>query len=82
MAVHLAAFFGSLVGDPIAQLRPDTTMKEILAWLQWDSIHTVEFVMALEEQFGVDLEELGVEFDEISFRELVQHVAKTSKTRV
>lgn len=81
---YLAALeIAYVVGAKVKELRPETTLAEIWAWLDshdplqgtlHDSLDTVELAMALEAEFGID--EPGSKPGLDTFRDLVIHRAR------
>ena len=83
-AFDLAFSIARIVGPKAKQLRPETTLHEIIEWLGphyvqgKDSLDKVELTMAIEEELGAAFvlpDELANRTDTATFRELVQHVA-------
>src|SRR5262245_55034713 len=76
IAVRLARVLAPLLGDQVAQLRPDTTLAEIFHWAELCSLDVVELVVSLELELGSDVDELLEDLDQTTFRELVEHAAR------
>lgn len=76
IAVRWARVLASVLGDQVAQLRPETTLTEIFKWAELCSLDLVEFILSLEQELGWDLEEFLDDFDQTTFRELVRHAAR------
>jgi acyl carrier protein len=72
LARHVAGFAGSQA----KLLRPETTLDEIVTWAKSDSLDTVEFVMMLEEVFGLTIPDSdATQGGRITFRQLVKYAA-------
>jgi hypothetical protein len=87
-AFSLALAIARVVGAKAKTLRPETTLDEIIEWLEphyvgdKDSLEKVELVMAMEEELGVSFvlpDDFGGSTDIATFRELVQHVAANER---
>ena len=76
-AQALASLFAELIGTPIARLRPEHTISEIFSWPESDPLNTVEFIMALGEEFAGEIDdEFAADFEHRTFRELVEHLSR------
>ena len=84
IAFALAFSIARIVGPEATQLRPTTTIDEIIGWLGQhhvdakDSLDKVEMVIAMEEELGgafVLPDELAARSDTLTFADLVRHVA-------
>jgi hypothetical protein len=82
-AYQLALEIAHVVGAKVKDLRPETALVELFAWLEshdplggslHDSLDTVELSMVLEEEFGIDESGSPPRFD--TFRDLVVHRAR------
>jgi len=87
-AFSLALAIARVVGPKAKTLRPETTLDEIIEWLEphyvgdKDSLDKVELVMAMEEELGVSLvlpDDFSGRTDTATFHELVQHVASSER---
>lgn len=81
-AFALAFSIARIVGPKAKQLRPETTLDEIIEWLgphyirSKDSLDKVEIVMAIEEDLGdafVLPDELATRADTATFADLVRY---------
>lgn len=86
MAEALAYQIAGVVGPNATQLRPETTLEEILEWLEAsapyreDSIDEVEWIMALEEETGFEIpDRLTADAKAATFKQWVECAAKVSK---
>ena len=84
-AFALAYSIARIAGPKAKQLRPETTLDEIIEWLgphyvqSKDSLDEVERVMAMQEEAGDAFmlpDELAARTDTATFAELVRHVAE------
>ena len=76
IAQRLAVVFAQVVGREIARLRPDHTLVEVLGWRGADSLDTVEFIMALEQECGFEIgDDFAASSSNKTFRDLVEHVS-------
>jgi acyl carrier protein len=85
IAYELAYGIARIVGPKVKLLTPDTTMDEIVAWIQaeepfgsLDSLDKVEWIMALEEELpGLDIpDDLASNTDRTTLRDVVERRAK------
>jgi acyl carrier protein len=78
-AQTIASLFAGFIGRPIARLRPEHTLVEILSWSESDSFDAVEFIMALEEEFGFKIDDdFAARFEQRTFRDFVEYVSRTA----
>ncbi|MGH8248328.1 MAG: hypothetical protein ACREUU_18065 [Gammaproteobacteria bacterium] len=73
-ALRCARCVASMVGERIADLRPDTKWSEIFQWVARTPAHTVAFVFALKKEFGAAGKALIADPDAMTFREFVEYV--------
>ena len=76
IAHELALGIAQTVGAKAKLLRPETTMREIFEWFNAvepfpSSLDQVEFVMALEEEFEINIPDEVAAKQEITFRDMV-----------
>ena len=82
IAQRLAIVFAQVVGREIVRLRPDHTLVEVLGWRGADSLDTVEFIMALEQECGFEIgDDFAASSSNKTFRDLVEHVSHCGRTR-
>jgi hypothetical protein len=83
-AFALALPIARVVGRQAKQLRPETTLDEIIQWLAphyvdgKDYLDKVEMIMLMEEDLGdafVLPDELAARSDMLTFADLVRHIA-------
>ena len=73
IATRLRRVAADRLGKDLSQLHPDDRFTEVLANL-FDSMDTVELLMAIEDEFGIELDDATVTSVE-TFRDLVNAVA-------
>jgi len=89
-AYAVALSIARMVGPKVKELRPETTLDEIIAWVgphfaegkEW--LDKVEMVIAIEEELGdpfVLPDELAARSDTATFADLVRHVAAEARGR-
>ena len=76
IAYELALGIAQCVGAKAKLLRPETTMREVFEWFNAvepfpTSLDQVEFVMALEEEFEINIPDEVAAKHEITFRDMV-----------
>ena len=71
--MRCAKLIAGIVGERIADLRPETKWSEILQWVGTNPVHTVAFGFALKKEFGAAAKELISSQESMSFREFVQY---------
>ena len=75
LAVRCSRFIASLVGERIADLRPDTRWSEIFEWAGRSPAHTVAFTFALKKEFGAAAKQIIDDPACMTFREFVEHAS-------
>lgn len=76
IASACARLLASQLGQRATQLRAETTLSEILGWIEISSRRGVEFIVALETELGFELDEFLHDFDLVTFRDLVEHAVQ------
>jgi len=74
IAARLAHCLASSVGEQALQLRPNTTFSEIFAWV--GDGDAAEFILGVEEELGLELDEVAEDIEEMTFREFVKYWAE------
>jgi hypothetical protein len=74
-AVHCAGLIANLVGERIADLRPDTRWSEIFEWAKPSPAHTVAFTFALKKEFGAAAQAVIDDPECMTFREFVEYAS-------
>src|SRR5258705_11939057 len=78
VAIRWAKRLASVIGERVEELRPNSLFSEIFDWVKADGFDVAEFVMALEDEFGKDLDVLLDDLDHLTFRGFVEYMSKTS----
>jgi len=78
IAEELALSIAEKAGMRAKALRPETTLDEILEWIDTDSLDRVEVVMAIEAELGFEIPDADAERSSVTtFRQLVIRIART-----
>lgn len=75
IAHRWAMRLGDVLGPQAAQLRPETTLAEMLKWAALSSVSSVRFLLVFEPELRMDFAVFLDHADQVTFRELVQHYA-------
>jgi hypothetical protein len=75
LAHRWASRFAKLVGAQVLNLRPSTTLAEMIKWAAEARADTVDFVLVFEPELRMDLAEFLDYSDHATFREMVQQYA-------
>jgi hypothetical protein len=75
IACKCARLLAAHIGHRAMLLRPETTLSEIAGWIEISSQRNVNFIMALENELGFELDEFLNDFHHVTFRDLVEHAA-------
>lgn len=78
IAYRWARRLGNLLGPRAMQLRPDTTLSELLAWAAAAGVDSMDFVVVFEPELGMEFAEFLDCSDHATFREMVEHYAQQS----
>ena len=76
VAHRWASRFARLVGPQVLQLRPQTTLAEMLQWAATANADSMDFAVVFEPELRMDLAEFLDYSEQATFREMVQHYAK------
>lgn len=76
IAYRWASRYAALVGPQAEQLRPATTLTEMLNWAAVANVDSMDFVMVFEPELRMDFSEFLDYSDDVTFREMVQHYAR------
>lgn len=76
IAVQWAHLLASFIGDQALMLLPHTTLSEIFSWVESCSDDAVEFVLAVEEEFGLDLDVFVGDLEHMTFGQFVEYAAR------
>lgn len=75
IAHRWASRFAALVGVQALQLRPGTTLAEMLGWAAATNVDSMDFVVIFEPELRMEFEEFLECCDHVTFREMVEHYA-------
>ena len=79
LAHSIAVILAEFIGAPILRLRPEHTIGEIFAWSDSSSVDLTELIVALEEEFGREIDDdFALNFEQRTFREFVECFAPAS----
>ena len=67
VAYRWASRFGALVGGQTHQLRPDTTLEDVLRWGVAAEVDSMDFVVVFEPELQMELARFLDYSDQISF---------------
>jgi len=78
IAHRWATRLGRLLGQRVMELRPDTTLSEMLRWAAAAGADSMDFVVVFEPELGMELAEFLDYSNHATFREMVEHYANKS----
>jgi hypothetical protein len=64
-----------LLGPRVMQLRPGTTLSELLVWAATTGVDSMEFMLVFEPELRMEFAEFLDQAEYVTFRELVEHYA-------
>ena len=73
-AVRCAKLIAGIVGERVADLRPETKWSEIFQWVNPSPTHTVAFTFTLKKEFGAYATVLLDDPEAMTFRDFVEYV--------
>lgn len=76
IAHRWASRFARLVGPQVLQLRPQTTLAEMLAWAASANVDSMDFAVVFEPELRMEFADFLDYSEDATFREMVQHYAK------
>jgi acyl carrier protein len=77
IAEEFALLIAQIAGIRTKERRPETTLDEILGWMDLDSLDGVEVMMAIEEELGFEIPDEYAERSSVTtFRQLVILIAR------
>ena len=79
IAYRWATRLSRLLGTRVMELRPDSTLSEMLAWAAAAGVDSMDFVVVFEPELGMEFAEFLDYSDHATFREMVEHYAKQSE---
>lgn len=75
VAHRWASRLAGLLGPRITQLRPGTTLAELLNWAAASGVDSMDFVVVFEPELRLEFAEFLDHAEHVTFRELVEHYA-------
>jgi hypothetical protein len=75
IAHRWASRLAALVGAQALQLRPGTTLGEMLRWAASANVDSMDFVVVFEPELRMEFAEFLECCDHATFREMVEHYA-------
>ncbi len=76
IAEEFALHIAQSAGVRTKELRPDTTLEEILEWMRTDSLHRLELIMVIEEELGIQIPDGARHSSVTTFRQLVTRTGR------
>lgn len=75
IAFRWATRLGAILGPQAEQLRPETTLAEMLKWAVLGNISSVRFLLVFEPELRMDFAGFLELPDQVTFRDMVRHYA-------
>ena len=82
IAHRWASRLGRLLGPRVLELRPETTLSEMLRWGAMSRVESIDFVVVFEPELRIDFASFLDDSDHTTFREMVQHYARRFRSCV
>jgi hypothetical protein len=76
IAHRWASRLGRLIGRRIMELRPDTTLAEMLCWAVTSGVDSMDFVVVFEPELRLEFAQFLDYAEHATFREMVEHYAR------
>ena len=73
IAHRWASRLAALIGAQAHQLRPETTLSQLLDWAAATKVDSMDFVVVFEPELRMELGDFLDCADHVTFREMVQH---------
>ena len=73
IAHRWAARLARVVGSRVMELRPETTLSEMLKWGATGRVESIDFVVIFEPELRMDFAEFLDDSEHATFREMVEH---------
>jgi len=73
IAHRWASRLARVVGLRVMELRPETTLSEMLRWGVMSRVESIDFVVIFEPELRMDFAEFLDDSEHCTFREMVQH---------
>ncbi len=75
IAEEFALLIARTAGVRAKELRPETTLDQILEWIGTESLNRVEVIMAIEAELGFEIPDEDADSAVTTFRQLVTRIA-------
>src|SRR5258708_4431046 len=75
IAIRWARRLAKLVDGHVLELRPETTLAEMLAWAATRHVEPIDFAVVFEPELRKDFAAFLGDCEHATFREMVQHFA-------
>jgi hypothetical protein len=75
IAHRWASRLDKLIGPRVLELRPETTLSELLKWGAASGVESIDFVIVFETELRLDFAAFLEDSDHATFREMVEHYA-------
>ena len=76
IAYRWASRFARLIGGQALNLRPETTLAEMLKWAATARVDSMDFLVVFEPELRMEFAEFLDYSEHTTFRDMVQHYAK------
>ena len=76
IAHRWASRLSRLLGPRVLQLRPSTTLSELLFWASSRGVDSMDFALVFEPELRMEFADFLDHTDDSIFREMVEHYAK------
>ena len=73
IAYRWVSRLAKLIGPKILELRPDTTLSQMLAWAEGSKAQSIDFALVFEPELRMDFAVFLDDPDDATFREIVEH---------
>jgi hypothetical protein len=75
IAHRWASRLGGLLGPRVMELRPETTLSEMLRWAASSRVDSIDFVVVFEPELRMEFATFLDDSEPTTFREMVEHYA-------
>lgn len=75
VAHRWASRLSKVVGPWVMQLRPETTLSQMLEWATLAGADSIDFLMVFEPELRIEFADFLADADHYTFREMVEHYA-------
>lgn len=76
VAFRWASRLARLVGPQAMELRPATSLSEMLRWAATSEVDSIDFTVVFEPELRMEFAEFLDNSDHATFREMVEHYAR------